>query len=207
MGGRDPYSASKGCAELATEAYRRSYFDGSGAPGLASVRAGNVIGGGDWAADRLVPDLLQAFADGRSALVRRPAAVRPWQHVIEPLRGYLMLAQRLCENPASFSTGWNFGPYPADARPVDWIADGLAARWGGSAAWHRDVGQHPHEASALVLDCSKAGTGLGWRPMVDLETALDWVVAWHHELRAGRDARSITLDQIGRFESLCRSAA
>lgn len=202
MGGRDPYSASKGCAELVVASYRQSYFASS--VGVATARAGNVIGGGDWAADRLVPDLLRAFEAGRPALIRQPAAVRPWQHVVEPLSGYLRLVERLWEDPQRYSGGWNFGPVAADARPVDWIADGLVRRWGTGAAWCRDAAAHPHEAAMLSLDCLKAREHLGWHPVTSLETALDWVVEWHLAVRARRDPRAVTLEQIERFETLKR---
>lgn len=205
MGGRDPYSASKGCAELVTDAYRRSYFSGDGPRGVASARAGNVIGGGDWAADRLVPDLLRAFSEGRPALVRHPGAVRPWQHVLEPLRGYMLLAERLWVDPSGFSSAWNFGPGSDDARPVQWLADTIAARWGGNAAWQRGETPLLHEAGALLLDSARARELLGWHPRVKLETALQWVVDWHRAVFSGGDARVVTLDQIERFESMTES--
>ena len=207
MGGADPYSASKGCAELVTAAFRRSFFSSDRQVGIATARAGNVIGGGDWAADRLVPDLLTAFAAGRSAGIRNPAARRPWQHVVEPLHGYLMLAERLWEDPRRYSDAWNFGPEAADVRPVDWIADRLVEAWGRGSAWHRDGAQHPHEAVMLSLDCAKAREVLGWSPVTRLETALEWVVEWYQAFQAQGDMRAVTLAQIDRFESLLRNRA
>src|SRR5579863_1008615 len=160
MGGRDPYSNSKGCAELVTTAYRESFFskDSIGRHGvaLASARAGNAIGGGDWTANQLIPDLIRAFVAGQSCLIRNPSAFRPWQFVLEPLRGYLMVAQRLTEDTSGFASAWNFGPADADAKPVSWIADQLARSWGGHASWSHDAATHPEEAHALKLDASKA---------------------------------------------------
>jgi CDP-glucose 4,6-dehydratase len=202
MGGYDPYSSSKACAELVAAAYRQSYFLAGGAIQLATARAGNVIGGGDWAADRLVPDLLRGFISGRSTLIRSPGAVRPWQHVLEPLAGYLLLAQCLFSSPGRYVGAWNFGPEDADARTVEWIADRLVGLWGSGASWHRDASAHPHEAGSLRLDCSKAHALLGWRPRLRLESALDFIVKWQRALQDGKDMREITLGQIGQFEAL-----
>jgi CDP-glucose 4,6-dehydratase len=202
MGGADPYSNSKGCSELVTSAYRRSFFgtDGSRAV-IASGRAGNVIGGGDWATDRLVPDLMRAFSEGRPARIRRPRAIRPWQHVLEPLSGYVHLAERLWEAGDSLAEGWNFGPNDAESRPVSWIVEQLAASWGEGARWETDAGPHPHEAHYLRLDCSKARTLLGWSPRLSLETTLQWTAEWYRS-RAGKgDVRALTLDQISRYEA------
>lgn len=199
MGGHDPYSASKGCAELATAAWRRSWFaDGEGAR-IASVRAGNVIGGGDWAADRLVPDLLRAAAQGRPLLVRRPRAVRPWQHVLEPLHGYLLLAQRLWDDPAC-AGAWNFSPDAGDTRPVAWVVERLAELLG--VEWRLDDRAHPHEAHSLRLDSSRAREGLGWRPLLPLEQALRWIVEWERAHRAGADLRAATQAQISAYQAL-----
>lgn len=196
MGGHDPYSSSKGAAELVVAAYRRSFFTGQG-PALASVRAGNVIGGGDWAADRLVPDLIRAFEVGRAPLIRSPDAVRPWQHVLEALGGYLAIAERLLDGDARFAEGWNFGPSDEDARPVSWIVERMRAAWGDRAgAALSDTTPRAHEAGLLRLDCSKIRAALGWRPLLQLEHALDWVVAWHKAVEGGGDARDITLAQI-----------
>jgi CDP-glucose 4,6-dehydratase len=195
MGGHDPYSSSKGCSELITAAYRSSFFR-DGATALASARAGNVIGGGDWAEDRLVPDILRAFAGGAKAEIRNPDAIRPWQHILEPLSGYLALAERLWHDGAAYAEAWNFGPFDADARRVSWIADALAREWGDDAAWVADERQHPHEATYLKLDISKAQQRLGWRPRWSLEEALGRVVAWHRAWLAGDDVRALSLQQI-----------
>ncbi len=195
MGGFDPYSNSKGCSELVTSAYRRSFF-ASGNVALASARAGNVIGGGDWAADRLVPDILRAFERGEPVVVRNPQATRPWQHVLEPLAGYLTLAERLVRDGQAAAEGFNFGPRDDDARPVHWIADRLAERWGDGACWKLDGGAHPHEANYLKLDISKARHRLGWQPRWNLATALDRIVDWHRAWLRGEDMRARCLEQI-----------
>ena len=200
MGGHDPYSSSKGCSELVTSAYRRSFF-AAGGPALASARAGNVVGGGDWALDRLVPDVLRAFEQGRPAPIRNPHATRPWQHVLEPLSGYLALAQRLCEQGGQHAEAYNFGPADDDARPVEWIVQRLADRWGAGAQWQRDGGTHPHEAHYLKLDTSKARARLGWHPRWPLATALDHIVQWHQAWLAREDMRAITLRQIIQYTS------
>jgi CDP-glucose 4,6-dehydratase len=203
LGGRDPYSSSKACAELVTAAYRDSFFgDGAGGPpaAVATGRSGNVIGGGDWSADRLVPDLIRAFAAGHPARIRNPDATRPWQHVLEPLRGYLALAERLWTEGRELAQAWNFGPAERDHRPVRWIADRLAEHWGADAGWESDDGEHPAEATLLKLDCSKARRRLGWEPRLPLEDALAWLVRWYRE--AGRrDARELTLEQITDYEA------
>ena len=204
MGGHDPYSSSKGCAELVTAAWRRSFFlsDGAAPVGLGSARAGNVIGGGDWAEDRLVPDCMRAFSSGEPAVLRRPAAVRPWQHVLEPLSGYLTLAERLASDPRAFGEAWNFGPATDEARPVAWVVDRLSRFWGDGARWERDPGTHPHEAGLLQVDASKARARLGWTPRLSLEEGLRWTVDWYRRFGAGEDAAALTLDQIQRFEAL-----
>lgn len=201
LGGRDPYASSKACAELVTEAYRSSFFDGR--CGIASVRAGNVIGGGDWAANRLVPDLLRAFGEGTPALIRNPRAIRPWQFVLEPLRGYLMLAERLAADGA-LAGAWNFGPHDHDVQPVQWIADHLAATWGPDASWRvEEEAEAKHEAFTLKLDSAKARTLLGWDPKVGLGTALEWIVEWHRGWIERRDGAATLLhEQIERFESI-----
>ena len=200
LGGRDPYSNSKACAELVTSAYRASFFHDGAA--VATARAGNVIGGGDWAQDRLVPDLLRAFAAGESALIRNPGAVRPWQHVLEPLHGYLLLAEGLWER-RELADAWNFGPYEHDVRPVRAVADALAAQWGGGASWHTEETNGPHEAMLLRLDSSRARTVLGWQPKLTIDTALEWIVEWHRRFEnAPQSALDITFEQIERYEAL-----
>lgn len=206
MGGRDPYSNSKGCAELVTAAYRASFFnppqnDQHGVS-VASVRAGNVIGGGDWAADRLVPDLLSAFDRGAPVQIRHPHALRPWQHVLEPLRGYLMLAERLVLEGAKFAEGWNFGPEEDDAKPVEWIVQQMANRWGKGAVWKKDEREYPHEATLLRLDISKARHRLNWHPALRISDALDLTLAWNKAWRAGADMREVTLKQIASYQAL-----
>lgn len=210
MGGHDPYSSSKGAAELVIAAWRRSFFHGAGAPLLASVRAGNVIGGGDWAADRLVPDVMRALIAGERPLIRNPHAIRPWQHVLEALGGYLMIAQRLLAGDTALAEAWNFGPAEDDTRPVDWIADRLVAGWTGAEltpdpadrGWDRGSSAGAvHEAGVLKLDCAKARTALGWRPAMALDATLDAIVAWYGAVAQGGDARAITLEQIARYHA------
>src|SRR5215471_16264306 len=183
LGGHDPYSNSKACAELVTNAFRDSFFstkmlDRHGVA-VASARAGNVIGGGDWTTHQLIPDLMRAFLAEKPCFIRNPSATRPWQFVLEPLRGYLMLAERLAENGASFATAWNFGPADEDARPVSWIADKLARTWGNNASWTHDGGTHPHEAHLLKLDASRAKAVLKWHPKLPLDAALEWIAKWY----------------------------
>jgi len=200
MGGHDPYSSSKGAAELVIAAYRRSFFDREGAPGIASVRAGNVIGGGDWAADRLVPDIIRALEAGQRPMIRSPGSVRPWQHVLEALGGYLMIAERLIEGDAAAASGWNFGPADDDTRPVGWIVERMLATW-GAPGWDRPDGPQPHEAKLLKLDCSKARSELGWRPAMDLAQALDLVIDWHRDVAKGRDARTVSIEQLRAYRT------
>jgi CDP-glucose 4,6-dehydratase len=206
MGGHDPYSNSKGCAELVTDAYRDSYFSANAMShsgvALGSARAGNVIGGGDWTANQLIPDLIRAFLDRRPCRIRNPAAIRPWQFVLEPLHGYLLLCEKLAEEGSPFASGWNFGPAQSDARPVSWIADALASSWGDGASWMRDAGKHPSEAQLLRLDTSKATAGLNWRPALPLAEGLDWIVEWYQAFSAGDDLQFITRRQIERYEEL-----
>lgn len=205
MGGHDPYSSSKACAELVTAAYRASFFHpdkyDQHRVGVASARAGNVIGGGDWAADRLIPDILTAYAQGQPVVIRNPHAVRPWQHVLEPLRGYLILAERLYREGAAFAEAFNFGPRSDDAQPVQWIVQRLAALWGDAAKWQVVAGDHPHEATLLKLDISKAAQRLDWRPALHLEQALSLTVDWARGLQRGADARALTLDQIQTYQT------
>lgn len=198
MGGFDPYSSSKGCAELVTAAYRRSFLEPAGIA-LATARAGNVIGGGDWAKDRLIPDIMRAITQGESAHIRNPHAIRPWQHVLEPLSGYLVLAQKLYKEGACYAEGWNFGPNDEDAKPVQWIVDRLTKTWGEGANWALDGGDHPHEAHYLKLDCSKAKARLDWHPRWHLEDALGAVIDWHRAYQNGKNMRELTLSQIGTY--------
>lgn len=199
MGGHDPYSNSKGCAELVTSAFRRSFFSSIDGPQLASARAGNVIGGGDWGEDRLIPDIMRAALAGEPVRVRNPNSIRPWQHVINPLSGYLVLAQAVAEDPAC-SDAWNFGPPERDARPVGWIVERIADLWDGELRSTVDDGPHPHEARYLKLDSSRARTRLGWQPPLELDQALDATVAWYRKLRDGADMRSVTIEQIESFQ-------
>jgi CDP-glucose 4,6-dehydratase len=195
LDGHDPYSNSKSCAELVTASYRRSFFKHEGAARIASARSGNVIGGGDWAADRLVPDAARAFGTGRLLLLRNPTAVRPWQHVLDPLLGYLVLAERLAVGGEAFAEGWNFGPLAGEIK-VEQIADRLVRLWGENAQRKADSGQHPHEAALLTLDCTKAVDRLGWRPRIDLDQGLRLTVNWYKAFYRGMDMRKTSLAQI-----------
>lgn len=202
MGGHDPYSASKGAAELIIAAYRRSFFSAPGAPQVASVRAGNVIGGGDWAQDRLIPDIIRALIAGQRPLIRNPAAIRPWQHVLEALGGYLLIAEALAAGEAGAADGWNFGPADDDTQPVNWIADRMVGLWGADGWDCPATPAGPHEASVLKLDCAKARAFLGWRPLWGLDAALVRIVAWHQAIAAGGDACAVTLSQIAEYRTL-----
>jgi CDP-glucose 4,6-dehydratase len=199
LGGRDPYSSSKACSELVTAAYRDSFFKKTGVA-IATGRAGNVIGGGDWALDRLLPDFFRAFDDGRVLDVRLPNATRPWQHVLEPLSGYLLLAEQLLLGGQRRASGWNFGPADEDARSVRWILDHLKVQL-PDAAWQNVEGEHVHEAGYLKLDSSKARSELGWRPQWQLARALEMTVEWHKSWREGRDMREVCLAQIRTYQS------
>lgn len=204
MGGYDPYSSSKGCAELVTAAYRNSYFNpaqyAEHGVALASARAGNVIGGGDWALDRLIPDMLRAIERGEAVRIRNPHATRPWQHVLEPLAGYLQLAEKLYQEGSRFAEGWNFGPRDEDTRTVAWIIERLTQTWGEGASWQVDGTPQPHEAHTLKLDCSKAHAQLAWHPRWDIGIALEKIVEWHKAHRQGTDMRQISLAQIAAYE-------
>ena len=202
MGGYDPYSASKGASELVVSAYRRSFFSGGGpeTARLASVRAGNVIGGGDWAVDRLIPDLIRAMIAGEKPLIRSPDSIRPWQHVLEALGGYLMIAERLVQGQDWAAAGWNFGPAESDTQPVRWIVQHMTAAW-GSPGWTQSEGQQPHEAKLLRLDCKKAHDELGWRPAYTLDKALNRIVEWHRHVAQGGDARAISLTQLDDYRN------
>lgn len=206
MGGYDPYSNSKGCAELVSAAYRSSFFNANSyeehGVALATVRAGNVIGGGDWARDRLIPDTLAAFEQGKAVNIRNPKAIRPWQHVLEPLRGYLILAEYLSEQGSSYAEGWNFGPNDEDAKPVGWIVEQMAKLWGRDANWQIDPKTHPHEANYLKLDISKARSRLDWQPALRLNDALKLIIDWAKQRQLGADIRELTLAQIHAYQTL-----
>lgn len=205
MGGHDPYSNSKGCSELVTAAYRASFFEPeSQGPAVATARAGNVIGGGDWAADRLLPDIVRGALAGENIHIRSPHAIRPWQHVLEPLSGYLALAEGLLRDGGQFVGAWNFGPDDDDARPVGWIVEHMAGLLGDRMRWSQDTQAHPHEAMTLKLDASKARHHLGWRPRLPLPMALEWLVDWYRRLDDGEDARTLCNEQLSRYEALAR---
>jgi CDP-glucose 4,6-dehydratase len=203
MGGFDPYSSSKGCAELVTAAYRKSFFNAAKHSqyqvALATARAGNVIGGGDWAEDRLIPDILRAIENGQSVNIRNPQATRPWQHVLEPLSGYLALAEQLYTEGPAFAEAFNFGPAEEDAKPVQWIVEQLTQIWGEGASWHLDDGTHPYEAHYLKLDCSKARASLGWSPRWHLDQAFQAIIVWHKAHHRGQDMRALCLKQINDY--------
>jgi CDP-glucose 4,6-dehydratase len=197
MGGYDPYSSSKACAELVTSSYRRSFLQEQDI-GLASVRAGNVIGGGDWADDRLIPDILKSFERSEPVVIRNPKATRPWQHVLEPLSGYLILAQRLYDNQEKYAEGWNFGPHNNDAKSVDWILDKMISKW-TNASWVLDKNSNPHEADFLKLDISKAESKLGWKPVWELNHALEKIIDWHQAWLNKEDIQAICLSEIKEY--------
>jgi CDP-glucose 4,6-dehydratase len=202
MGGYDPYSNSKGCAELVTSAYRQSYFSNSNSTNkVASARAGNVIGGGDWSEDRLIPDAIKAFEANESLMIRNPLATRPWQHVLEPLSGYLILAKALYEQGSFFASGWNFGPRDEDNRAVQELVDLLISSWGETARWEKEGSEQPHEANLLKLDCSKARTQLGWTPRWSLEIATQKIVQWQKAFQAKENMQEVSLLQINQYMS------
>ena len=199
MGGHDPYSSSKGCAELVTSAYRRSFFSTKDTASLASARAGNVIGGGDWAQSRLIPDILRAFEKSEPVVIRNPLSTRPWQHVLEPLSGYLVLAQELFLNGDNFAEGWNFGPKDEDCKPVSWILDEMVESWGGNASWSLDKKNNPHEAGFLKLDCSKAFQKLSWTPKWDLKFTIELIIKWHKVYISKGNIKLQCLKEIKRY--------
>ncbi len=197
MGGYDPYSSSKGCAELVTAAYRSSFFPGESSTAIATARAGNVIGGGDWSSDRLIPDILRSITNQQTIIIRNPQAIRPWQHVLDPLAGYLLLAEKLYSGSGDFRSGWNFGGSDRDTQPVAWIVDRMLELWGDAGvSWECDAMPQPHEANYLKLDCAKARTYLGWQPQLDLTTALAWVVEWTKAWAIGSNMGEFTKQQI-----------
>lgn len=203
LGGHDPYSSSKACSELVTSSYRAAFFDpseyGDHGVGIASARAGNVIGGGDWAEERLVPDCVRAILERKTIAIRNPVAVRPWQHVLQPLSGYLLLAQKLCEDGPKYSGGWNFGPSDGDVKTVEWLVKRICELWGEEASYESDTGDHPHEALKLKLDCSKAIAELGWGPRWQLERTVDSIVEWTKAYQRGEDMKTLCLKQIAEY--------
>lgn len=205
LGGHDPYSNSKACSELVTSAYRNSYFNprdfATHGVAVASARAGNVIGGGDWATDRLIPDCVRAILKGEKIIIRSPWAIRPWQHVLEPLSGYLTLAQKLYEDGARYAEAWNFGP-DDNARPVEWLVKRLCTKWGSGASYMIDKRNQPHEAHYLNLDCSKAKSELGWRPRWKLEKTVDSIIEWTHSYRKGDNVKDVSLKQIAEYSRI-----
>lgn len=205
LGGYDPYSSSKACAEIVSAAYRQSYFAAEGRVRVATARAGNVIGGGDWAEDRLIPDLVRGFLSGEPVPIRRPGAIRPWQHVLEPLCGYMMLAEKLLgDDGGRYATAYNFGPAEDDAQAVEWIAKRMRKAWGPGASWYADGEPGVHEAGYLKLDASRARGDLGWAPQLRLGDALDGLVSWYKAHAAGGDMEAFTLQQIVAYESLLK---
>lgn len=202
MGGYDPYSSSKGCAELVTSAYRRSFFSDKNSAALASARAGNVIGGGDWSVDRLIPDALKAFEKDEPVIIRNPLSTRPWQHVLEPLSGYLMLAESLYQEGEKFAQAWNFGPEDSDCRSVEWILENLVAMWGGKASWKLDENPQPHEARFLKLDCSKAKLLLDWHPQWNIQDVLMKIIEWQKKYYSGSNMQNYCLKEIKDYQSL-----
>ena len=208
LGGHDPYSNSKACAELVVSCYQDSFFNPSVYPdqrvALASARAGNVIGGGDWAKDRLIPDMVRAFAAGETVRIRSPHSVRPWQHVLEALYGYLLLTQRLIEKGRDFASPWNFGPSSEDLRPVEWIVKELAGHWGEGARWQIDASPQLPEANILKIDWSKAAGSLHWKPVLGLRHSLEWVADWYKGFYQGKNARHLCFEQIAQFQQLLK---
>ena len=203
MGGHDPYSSSKGCAELVTAAWRKSFCSGGTHNlGLASARAGNVIGGGDWAADRLIPDCVRFAKAGQPIGIRNPASVRPWQHVLDPLCGYLVLAERLTDQPDTYGEAWNFGPREEDARPVGWVADRFVSIWNDAARWEEVRSEDLHETVVLKVDAAKARCRLHWSPTLRLDAGIEWTVEWYKRVLAGEPARAVCEQQIDRYTQL-----
>ena len=201
MGGHDPYSSSKGCAELVTSAFRRSFFKEGSAVAVGSARAGNVIGGGDWAADRIIPDAMHAFSGKETLQVRNPDAVRPWQHVLEPLSGYMTLCEKMWDQPSKFSEGWNFGPEDESVRTVEEVTVRMSDLWGDHVALDKSNGNHPHEATLLKLNITKAKEKLGWTPKWNLATALEKTVSWYKSYYNGINMYEMSLNQIAEYQA------
>lgn len=203
LGGYDPYSNSKACSELATSSYRNSFFNKADyqkhGVAIATARAGNVIGGGDWAADRLIPDFIRAISVGEKVKIRNPLAIRPWQHVLEPLFGYLVLAENLYTVGTDFGEAWNFGPDDTDARNVEWVIKKICSFWGETAGYETDKNNYPHEAGYLKLDCSKAKTKLGWSPKWNLETSLKSIVDWNKAYLMGDNMKNFSFGEIEKY--------
>ena len=202
LGGHDPYSSSKACAELAAAAYRDSFFSGSEPTAIATARAGNVIGGGDWSTDRLIPDAIRAFGAGRPVQLRYPQATRPWQHVLDPLAGYLLLAEKLCTTPADYTQAWNFGPAQDEVMTVANVIEAVAKKWGGGARWEPASGAHPHEAQYLGINAGKAQSLLGWQPRLRIAQTIEWTIEWYRAWRDGADLRRLSETQLDRYRGL-----
>ncbi len=206
MGGYDPYSSSKGCAELVASAYRNSFFIPEGNINMASVRAGNVVGGGDWSKDRLIPDAIKAFYNHQKVLIRNPGAIRPWQFVLEPLRGYLMLAEKMYNGANDFASGWNFGPNDTDVKNVEWIIQKLCSVWGQEANWEyeKEKSKILHEANYLKLDITRAKKMLKWSPTLNIEETIGFIVEWYKGYESNKDIRKISVDQIIKYQNLLK---
>lgn len=204
LGGRDPYSGSKACAEIITSVYRNSFLKKQGI-GISTARAGNVIGGGDWSEDRLIPDCIRSFKRNEKVIIRNPSATRPWQHVLDPLSGYLLLVEALYSSPDNFDDAFNFGPHAESVKSVGWIVDRLSKIWGNEAAWAVDTSSQPHEAQQLALDSSKANLLLGWQPKLSLAESLEWTMEWYIGIGNNQDPRQLVLDQIDKYTSLEQS--
>ncbi len=206
MGGFDPYSSSKGCAELVVSAYRQSFFQSDEGPvAVATSRAGNVIGGGDWSEDRLIPDMVKSFSAGNEVIIRYPSSIRPWQHVFEALHGYLLLIEQMWQNPRQFSEGWNFGPNDSDAKSVSWIVDRFAEIWGGAIWKVENNGEQLHEAGTLRLDCTKAKTRLNWKTVLELDIALEWIANWYRCHHDGGDVVALSEAQLNKYQKMVMS--
>ena len=207
LGGHDPYSNSKACAELVTAAYRDSFFsNGDATPtAVATARAGNVIGGGDWSADRLIPDAIRAFGARHPLKLRYPQATRPWQQVLDSLLGYLMLAEKLCTVPSDYAESWNFGPAQDQVMTVANVVEAVANRWGDNAGWESDLAANPHEAQYLGIDAGKARARLGWAPHLEIAQAIDWTVEWYRAWHKGADMRHVSESQVEHYQGLTKT--